>query len=218
MRCGACLSPTDPIPSLPGWDACRVCGSETNTAAYLPDDYGAGYVAELLAAEGADPAANHQHTADWVERHDPGKPGGLVLDVGCGAGTTLAVLRSRGWAAVGWDVSAAGRPPGTVVSQEFRADLFRRPFDAVACREVLEHAPDPHRLLRELAAAVAPGGVLHLTTPRPIADKTEWRVYQPLHLCVWSPLALRAALVSAGFESLEFEEWELGQRIVCGRA
>lgn len=42
---------------------------------------------------------------------------------------------------------------------------FDRPFDAVVAKEVIEHVPDPERWARELAARVAPGGELLITTP-----------------------------------------------------
>lgn len=38
-------------------------------------------------------------------------------------------------------------------------------FDAVLCTEVLEHAPEPVAVLRELARLLRPGGVLLLTAP-----------------------------------------------------
>ncbi len=136
-----------------------------------------------------------------------------VLDVGCGAGTSLEVLRTRGWVTTGWDVSGAGRPAGTVVSEVFSAALFARPFDAVLCREVLEHVPDPIGLLRELRAATA--GTLQLTTPRPITTGSEPRVYHRHHLTIWSPDRLAAALDAAGFDVVISDVWELGQRYVA---
>jgi SAM-dependent methyltransferase len=198
------------------WARCPRCGSDTSAAPYQPDRYGLDYARDLLFQEGPTPLHNHQHNADLFERHHAGKPGRTFLDVGCGAGASLEVMRGRGWACVGWDVSADGRPAGAVVSPEFRADLFAHRSDAVLCREVIEHVPDPRGLVRELYAATAAGGVMQLTTPRPIA-KPEWRCYHWAHLCVWSVDALRAELVRAGFDPIETDVWELGQRHVCRR-
>jgi cytidyltransferase-like protein len=53
-----------------------------------------------------------------------------VLDYGCGFGFLVELLRERGMFAVGWD-------------PQFRdqSDLLAPKYDAVICREVLEHVP-----------------------------------------------------------------------------
>jgi SAM-dependent methyltransferase len=196
------------------WSRCGTCGSDTSSAAYDLSRYDAGYVAHLLHGEGPDPDANHLHNADLFDAHLPGRPGRTFLDVGCGAGTSLAVMRARGWAGCGFDVTDAGRPSGVVVAPAFRADLFARPFDAVLAREIFEHVPDPRGLLRELRAATAAGGACQVTTPRPVGGP-EWRCYHWAHLCVWHPDPLAAAAREAGFEVLEHVLWEFGQRLVC---
>lgn len=216
MICRVCSSPdTRPLwrdrDGFP-WYRCATCGSDTSEAEYQPGRYGRDYVTVLIGEEGDDPPANHLHNADLFPA---GKPGRTFLDVGTGHGASQDVMRRRGWAAAGWDVSAAGRPAGTAVSDSFRADLFAKPFDAVLAREVLEHVPDPRGLLRELRTATAPGGTLQLTTPRPIERGDEWRVYQWSHLAVWSPDSLVAALREAGLEVVQSIVWELGQRHVC---
>ena len=216
MICRVCSSPdTRPLwKDSDGfqWHRCVTCGSDTSEAVYEPDRYGREYITTLLGEEGNDPPANHEHNADLFPE---GKPGRTFLDVGTGHGASQDVMRRRGWATIGWDVSAAGRPPGTIVSESFRADLFARPFDAVLAREVLEHVQHPCVLLQELRAATAPDGILQLTTPRPIDRGDEWRVYQWSHLAVWSPESLVPALQEAGFEVIQSILWELGQRHVC---
>ncbi len=214
MACGACggTDLTRLWVDVDGcvWHRCTTCGSDTNESPYDPTPYlEAAYPAGLFASEGPKPLDNHALTADLFGDGT----GRTVLDVGCGAGTSLEVLRTRGWVTTGWDVSGAGRPAGTVVSEVFSAALFARPFDAVLCREVLEHVPDPIGLLRELRAATA--GTLQLTTPRPITTGSEPRVYHRHHLTIWSPDRLAAALDAAGFDVVISDVWELGQRYVA---
>jgi SAM-dependent methyltransferase len=208
------------------WSRCGRCGSDTSAAAYQPGRYGPENVGSLMSGDGnnlATALANHEHNAVFFDRHAPGLAGRTFLDVGCGAGVTIEVMHRRGWVCCGWDVTVADRPPGTVVSPAFRAELFARPFDAVMAREVLEHTPDPHGLLRELYLATAEGGVCQVTTPRPLPrehcrdGRPEWLCYHWAHLAVWHPDALRAELGRVGFTILETDLWELGQRHICRR-
>jgi len=225
VTCDTCGSAdTRPLWLEPGganqWHRCNACGCDTSEARYAREAYGAEYAAALLVGDcGSIDAGtwNHEHNAAFFDRHAPGKPGRTFLDVGCGAGVSLEVMRRRGWACVGWDVTAEGRPAGTVVADAFTADQFARPFDALLCREVLEHVPDPRALLAELHAATAPGGVCQVTTPRPIDDGARVEVYQPAHLRAYAPDRLVAELTAAGFDVIESDVWEMGQRHVCRR-
>ena len=99
----------------------------------------------------------------WVMRWAPQiRPGGLVLDLACGAGR-----HARALAALGFEVSAVDRdiaaftepPPGVAVLE---ADLEAGPwpypgvaFDAIVVTNYL-HRP----LLPVLAGSLVPGGVL----------------------------------------------------------
>jgi SAM-dependent methyltransferase len=87
-----------------------------------------------------------------------------------------------------------------------------RQYGAIVLRHVIEHLRDPHAVLRRLAGALAPGGVLYVATP----DSTAWaaRVFGrrwwgyevPRHLVIFSSSALRGALGQAGFRVLD-EHW-----------
>lgn len=102
-----------------------------------------------------------------------------VLDVGCGAGLTLALLGRRGFRPVGIDLVADGfyaaRRIGEANGLEPRlvnADVSRLPFQpstfhAVTAVEMLEHVfeADRRRAFAELARVIHPGGMLILSTP-----------------------------------------------------
>ena len=101
-----------------------------------------------------------------------GLAGRRVLDVGCGGGLLAEAMARRGATVTGIDMSpeslAVARlhllesAPLHVDYREIAAeDLARQApqsFDVVTCMELLEHVPDPARLVRSCAALARPGG------------------------------------------------------------
>jgi SAM-dependent methyltransferase len=101
-----------------------------------------------------------------------------------------------------------GREQGWVVTAEPSADARFRAgvFDVVTMIELLEHIPDPDRLLRDAADWLAPGGLLYITTPnvRSLNGRIlrlDWTVVSPPeHVILWTASALRRALAGAGLQ------------------
>ena len=96
-------------------------------------------------------------------------PGGLVLDLGSGAGATLRLLADRGYRAVGLDKNAGTEPLAGVDAGNacclVRADLARLPLaaasiDGALCECVLSLLSDPMAALKAVCKALQPGGVL----------------------------------------------------------
>lgn len=197
-----------------GWEWCRCnCGSDTSAAPYVPEYYSKDYVADLLNGDGnkmETAVINHEHNAVLFDKYI--KAPGEFLDVGTGHGASQIVMQNRGWTVTGFDTCGEGRPANTVTAARFHAGLFDKRFNAVLCREVLEHVPDQHEFLQELYNVTAKNGVCQVTTPRPLSTSHEWRCYQARHLVLWNPDKLSKALRSVGFVELERETWELGQR------
>jgi SAM-dependent methyltransferase len=110
----------------------------------------------------------------------PDSPARVVLDVGCGQGTQVLRLASRGHQVTGLDSSAAlladlteaVKAEDPAVRQRVRtvlgdaqdvAGLFPpASFDVVLCHGVLMYFPDPVPLFAALAGAVRPGGIVSL--------------------------------------------------------
>ena len=96
-----------------------------------------------------------------------------VLDVGCGAGAILdAVCRHHGCTGKGIDVDARRiaraktlRKNGDYECGLFDGNRVPRKYDVVLCTAVIEHVVDPVDFIRNLVAAMAPGGSLFLLTP-----------------------------------------------------
>jgi 2-polyprenyl-6-hydroxyphenyl methylase / 3-demethylubiquinone-9 3-methyltransferase len=100
--------------------------------------------------------------------------GKTALDVGCGAGLLAEPLARLGAQVTAIDAApeviavAREHAAGQGLSIDYRQgaveDLDGR-FDLVTAMEVIEHVADPQAFLSSLAARLAPGGLLILSTP-----------------------------------------------------
>lgn len=114
----------------------------------------------------------------WCDSAGLLAPGGLVLDLGSGAGATLRLLTQMGYRAVGLDKHAgAGLSADAVPSADIpqsaacrlvRADLERPPLaadscDCIVCECVLSLLLNPLGALRAASRALRPGGMLVLS-------------------------------------------------------
>jgi SAM-dependent methyltransferase len=107
--------------------------------------------------------------------HMEGTPPFVILDFGCGPGRDLLTFQRLGHRAVGLEGSArfvemARRLTGCeVLHQDFlHLDLPAARFDGIFANASLFHVPTQElpRVLQQLHAALAPGGVLFSSNPR----------------------------------------------------
>jgi 2-polyprenyl-6-hydroxyphenyl methylase / 3-demethylubiquinone-9 3-methyltransferase len=100
--------------------------------------------------------------------------GKSVLDVGCGAGLMTEPLARLGGNVTGLDaapenvaVAKAHAAAQGLAVRYICADVstFEESFDLVTSMEVIEHVADPLAFVSALAARVAPGGLMILSTP-----------------------------------------------------
>ncbi len=115
--------------------------------------------------------------AHWLTDSRDLKPlaGKRALDVGCGAGLLAEPLARMGAAVTGVDAApeniaaarahAAGQGLGIDYHAGELAALPPATFDLVTSMEVVEHVADPAAFIAELAARLAPGGLMILSTP-----------------------------------------------------
>lgn len=165
---------------------------------------------------------NHHWQLDEHER----RPllGRAAADVGCGAGLLCEPLARLGAEMVGIDAApeniAAARlhAEGQGLAIDYRTGsidvLGAEPFDLIISMEVIEHVDDPAVFVRGLAGALAPGGLLILSTPNrtPLSRLAMITLGEGLGAIPrgthdWdrflTPDELRAQLEAAGLETLD---------------
>lgn len=95
-----------------------------------------------------------------VARHFGGRS---LIEVGCGKGWFLELLRERGYAVTGIDPAYEGSNPD-VIKAPFTAELDLR-AEAIVLRHVLEHIGDPMSFLGEIARANGGSGLIYIEVP-----------------------------------------------------
>jgi SAM-dependent methyltransferase len=144
-------------------------------------------------------------------------PGYRVLEVGCGTGNVLRVLRQAcpDGNVVGLELWLDGlrfaqeRSDGPLVQGDVRHSPFGKPFELIGMFDVLEHIPEEVETLVALREALAPGGRLMLTVP---AHQYLWSYFDEAaqHCRRYSTSQIRDRLTQAGFQ-VEF----LSEFMVC---
>jgi SAM-dependent methyltransferase len=153
-----------------------------------------------------------------------------VLDVGCYDGRLLATLPA-GTERCGIEASAAAAAQAAgrgvrVLADRFSAlrELAGQPgrFDAIAAVDVIEHVHEPHRLLADMAALLAPGGRLVLSTGSIEAEAwqrcggTYWYGAFPEHLSYIGPAWARQQAERLGLRLAVAESFRYDAAFAAG--
>jgi SAM-dependent methyltransferase len=157
----------------------------------------------------------------WVHRRatfslgvllHPWQPDAALLEVGCGSGGYLDLMRALGWRrVVGVDISEAaiGQARETLALEAHRGDvrdlhLEAASFDAVSMSHTLEHVDDPVAVLTEVRRVTRPRGRVAIVVPN--IESLQARLLRgawagldaPRHLVNFTPTGLRSAIEGAG--------------------
>jgi SAM-dependent methyltransferase len=171
-----------------------------------------------------------RHTSDWVDlqlslivaalRRVAPQARGRLLDVGCGDKPFEAIFRPYVSEYVGVEyretfelTSASGEAPSSapgelprkpgpdVLYDGDRLPFPDRSFDTVLSIQVLEHTPQPGRLVREMSRVLADDGLLILLAP------FQFRLHEEPHdYFRYSPHGLRQLCAEAGLEVTHVEQ------------
>ncbi len=128
--------------------------------------------------------------------------GKRVLDVACGAGFGLAMLRHARACVIGVDLDYAAlsqtrrlTPGASLVQGEAAAlPLSDGCVDLVTSFETVEHVPDAWAFVRELRRVLRRGGMLILSTPNRAFGPEALHTANPFHVREFTAAELRALL------------------------
>ncbi len=147
-------------------------------------------------------------------RQSLGEPTGKrILDIGCGRGYTLSLLKRWGYEVHGTQISGSAvqfARERLGLSTVFHGDLLsagypQNHFDFISMVHVLEHLQDPRPQLREIARILRPEGFLYVEVPNAGSLparwlKASWLAYDvPRHRLHFTPVTLRKLMEKEGF-------------------
>jgi 2-polyprenyl-3-methyl-5-hydroxy-6-metoxy-1,4-benzoquinol methylase len=147
---------------------------------------------------------------------------GTVLDVGCGGGLFLRMMKERGYEVLGLDFSAEAARVAqelngvrVLVGDLCSADIAESSCGLVTMYHVVEHLLDPAAYLRAASRVLHPEGRLIVQVP----DRDCWEagflgahwtgLDVPRHLHVFRSSDLRRLLRSCGFEIVREKHFSL---------
>jgi len=129
-------------------------------------------------------------------------PDARILDIGCGQGPALDILRDKGCSsAIGITLNdedvqiCRGKGHAVQKMDQSFLDFPDESFDFIWARHVIEHSIFPYFTLTEFARVLATGGMLYLEVPAPETSchhETNPNHYSVLGSGAWTSLLERA--------------------------
>jgi 2-polyprenyl-3-methyl-5-hydroxy-6-metoxy-1,4-benzoquinol methylase len=161
---------------------------------------------------------------DLVQRSKVGviaryaKAGAKIVDVGCGAGAFLRLLKDYGrrdWELWGWDypgphMGPLGDAGFSIIEAPISEQNVPSDVDVFVLNQVIEHFPHPDRLLAALGRGLRPGGVILIETPDVDGLDSQWfgtrhwgGYHAPRHMVLFNAVTLRRLVERHGLEAVE---------------
>jgi 2-polyprenyl-3-methyl-5-hydroxy-6-metoxy-1,4-benzoquinol methylase len=138
------------------------------------------------------------------------KSGGKLLDIGAASGILLEEAASLGFQGVGVEPSRHLAAKAVENGLDVRLGIFphpeiRGPFDVITLIDVIEHVPNPIRLLRDIGTHLKPDGLGVVTTPdvRSLVARLlgpRWWHFRVAHIGYFDQRTIAKALAAAGLE------------------
>jgi 2-polyprenyl-3-methyl-5-hydroxy-6-metoxy-1,4-benzoquinol methylase len=235
----------EPLPLDERLVCCPVCGCGEWAAAFLPDiarctkcrtlfreprptqeviaaSYNSGHTYSEWQTRGESWKALWQRRVAYVKRL---RLGGSLLDIGIGDASFLRQIHAAGYDVEGTELSETGAGYARELGLNVRVGQFtdlpfqEESFDIVTMWHVLEHVPNPQRVVRKVFALLRPGGLFVIAVPNethPLLRHRLWpwrfpRAFEPLvcggeiHLTHFTPSTIKAFLQREGFQIARFE-------------
>jgi SAM-dependent methyltransferase len=142
---------------------------------------------------------------------------GRLLDSGCNEGRGLRIYARNGFRVEGLELNptaaAVARESGFTVHVGDTSDFTApEPYDVIVLSNVLEHAPDPKRVLINARENLKPGGQLWISCPngrswlRKLFGHSWINWHVPFHISHFSAEILQRLLTDAGFQNVELRQ------------
>jgi len=187
--CGASDHQAMPVVDAPGIRACRRCGFifapdiQSEDSKLYDSNFGDTNVHPTYEKRGGKyMVRNRAGLEALLDRLEPYRKTGRILDVGCSAAFFLSVAKERGWQPQGAEIA---RWAADFSRNELGIDVFNGPlqdaqlsgdhFDVVFSSHVMEHIRQPLDLLTEMARVLRPGGAHVTVVPTQFASPS-WRL------------------------------------------
>jgi SAM-dependent methyltransferase len=145
------------------------------------------------------PHAREPHIAFLRDAANSLPEGATVLDVGAGDAPYRELFAHLRYLTCDWENSIyePERPPDIIAAAD-SIPLDDASLDGLVCTQVLEHVPEPWRVLEEFHRVLRPAGRLWLTTP------LTWYLHeQPHDYYRYTSHGLRYLIDRAGFAEIE---------------
>ncbi len=196
---------------------CRICGllhldpvpTEEELTSYYAGSY---YAFQPISKPDRWATLKQKILRSPIPNHDPSfRTPGDFLDIGCGSGSYLAVMRSRGWKVRGVEPNAYGVENGRRAGFDIfhgtllQAEFPPGSFDYVRSNHSFEHMPNPVEVLDEIYRIVRPGGKVFIGVPNKdsipfnLFGRYWWYMGAPVHTYTYSVKTLTALLRRTGF-------------------
>jgi len=152
-----------------------------------------------------------------LDRFEPYRKTGKLLDVGAGYGFFMEIAKQRGWDAHGTELTDEAvnycRSKGLKMFQGDFQDLGieKDTYDIIVSIEVIEHLNTPIEFVKTAHDVLRDGGLFYLTTPNfnsilRYRLKEQYNVIEyPNHLCYYTNKTLRKLYTEHGFTPLQLK-------------
>jgi 2-polyprenyl-3-methyl-5-hydroxy-6-metoxy-1,4-benzoquinol methylase len=211
---------------------CQGCGFIYQTPRFVVDELKAIYAEEYRSQTIKDNGVpldayldfartKSRREFDWITSRLPQGTRGAVLEIGCATGQLLRVFKDVGWDPYGIEPTLSFAHYGEkthglpILSSLFEETQLDRQFDLIILSQVLEHADDPHGMLKRARSLLAEGGRIYLSVPNyesylPIRPARE--LFISTHLYVFSPVSTANLAAQCG---LSVEDQGTITRYLC---
>lgn len=171
------------------------------------------YFRQVITAASLSPAIQEQRLAAFSElrKHFPESARPTALEIGCGNGDNLPLLREVGFHAMGLECHPdlpQGQTDANGVTNQYLLDLDDShcgKYDLLTSFNYLEHQPDSRAFLLKCNALLSPGGRLLLTVPNLdyLLSSRSGHEFVADHLVYFTVNSLETALRITGFQLLD---------------